>query len=1113
MAQSKYKHQNIETHRALELLSDFYGKLIESQEKYLVIETERLIRLLKSKFFQALIDIREYYQITALDSSGQITYPYFDKQHLHLENTVNIDTVQQDNVNEKETIAQISSYENLEVSIERGELGFGFSIAGGTDNQHENGDNRIYITKISHNGSAALSGLLKTNDILEKVNDTILSNVRHIDAVNALKTSRNPVKLLNLNHCEAAQDLLCDTISRLRIDVAILCEQYKNLAPPNTWLADADGQAAIWVQGGIPVQERPARVHPYFTWARIGGIFFFSVYAPRRLSGIEFSALLANITEEARGKRPLVVAGDFNAWSTEWGCRATRPRAPILLDSLALLDAVLLNTGVVPTFNGRQGSSVVDLTFVSESLAPRVLSWKVSGSYTHSDHQAIVFEIEDAVTSTRPLTRQSCRWNARTLDADRFSAVMSGASVAPGTAEDMASSLMYVITGACDASMTKANQRRRREPVNWWTAEIADLRRSCLRARRLFQRSCGRQDEEAHGANYASTRRLLRAAIKTSKRREQKSADVCGKMFRVGANLITIRRKNITQIPIKIDLEKINGTFGFSVSGGRNNQHQSGDSSIFITKITEGGAAEKNGRIKIGQKIIGVQSSKEYINFENVTHEEAVEALKVASKNLRLFVIDSEFKRSTQQLSSKCDEDTVMISSHESLKNLDGQNDTSNLKNLNSKNNEIYLKRNVHGFGFNIIGGENNEGIFVSSILKDGPAWTDGKLKVGDQIIIVNERDFKGISHEDAANYLKGCDEIRMSTEHDIAHYDEIKRNLCQMKSLATPTMKVSRKLNDVKKMLVKCLFDYDPEKDDDLPNQGLHFHFGDILFVINASDEEWWQAKKVQPLSSIGIGIIPGKKRWERKQRAKERCVKFEESTSTQIDKLQDKKKKNYTFSRRFPFMKNKEKVEDVVENEQSLVSCYTADGTESKDSCDKEILYRVELPYMDELTLVYVEKENEGEMVQRLSSDDEIIPYLEVIEIPLKQRRPIIILGPIKDQINDDLISEYPEKFESCIPHTTRPKKPDEADGHDYHFVHSREIMENDIKNHLFIEAGQYNGNLYGTSISSIAAVASRNKHCILDVSENAIKRLYSTHFYPIILLIKLKSPDIIK
>uniref|UniRef100_A0ABD2VUV5 Reverse transcriptase n=1 Tax=Trichogramma kaykai TaxID=54128 RepID=A0ABD2VUV5_9HYME len=98
---------------------------------------------------------------------------------------------------------------------------------------------------------------------------------------------------------------------------------------------------------------------------------------------------------------------------------------------------------------------------------------------------------------------------------------------------------MDVITGACDDSMTKANPRRRREPVYWWTAEIADLRRSCLRARRLFQRSRGRQDEEAHSANYASTRRLLRAAIKTSKRRcwrqlcYEVDSDIWGKPYRI----------------------------------------------------------------------------------------------------------------------------------------------------------------------------------------------------------------------------------------------------------------------------------------------------------------------------------------------------------------------------------------------------------------------------------------------------------------------------------------------------------------------------------------------------------------------------------------------------
>lgn len=40
----------------------------------------------------------------------------------------------------------------------------------------------------------------------------------------------------------------------------------------------------------------------------------------------------------------------------------------------------------------------------------------------------------------------------------------------------------------------------------------------------------------------------------------------------------------------------------------------------------------------------------------------------------------------------------------------------------------------------------------------------------------------------------------------------------------------------------------------------------------------------------------------------------------------------------------------------------------------------------------------------------------------------------------------------------------------------------MESDIQNHKFIEAGQYNGNLYGTSVSSVKEVAEKGKHCIL-------------------------------
>lgn len=69
-----------------------------------------------------------------------------------------------------------------------------------------------------------------------------------------------------------------------------------------------------------------------------------------------------------------------------------------------------------------------------------------------------------------------------------------------------------------------------------------------------------------------------------------------------------------------------------------------------------------------------------------------------------------------------------------------------------------------------------------------------------------------------------------------------------------------------------------------------------------------------------------------------------------------------------------------------------------------------------------------------------------------------------------------------------TTRPKREYEMDGKDYHFVDSREKMERDIQNHLFIEAGQYNDNLYGTSVASVKEVAEKVGICFafFDITE---------------------------
>lgn len=48
---------------------------------------------------------------------------------------------------------------------------------------------------------------------------------------------------------------------------------------------------------------------------------------------------------------------------------------------------------------------------------------------------------------------------------------------------------------------------------------------------------------------------------------------------------------------------------GFSIAGGVGNQHIPGDNSIYVTKIIEGGAAHKDGRLQIGDKILAVGHS------------------------------------------------------------------------------------------------------------------------------------------------------------------------------------------------------------------------------------------------------------------------------------------------------------------------------------------------------------------------------------------------------------------------------------------------------------------------------------------------------------------------
>jgi len=46
---------------------------------------------------------------------------------------------------------------------------------------------------------------------------------------------------------------------------------------------------------------------------------------------------------------------------------------------------------------------------------------------------------------------------------------------------------------------------------------------------------------------------------------------------------------------------------GFSIAGGVANEHVEGDTGIFITKVIKGGAAEQDGRLQCGDRLIMVR--------------------------------------------------------------------------------------------------------------------------------------------------------------------------------------------------------------------------------------------------------------------------------------------------------------------------------------------------------------------------------------------------------------------------------------------------------------------------------------------------------------------------
>uniref|UniRef100_A0A1I7TJU7 Whirlin n=1 Tax=Caenorhabditis tropicalis TaxID=1561998 RepID=A0A1I7TJU7_9PELO len=528
-----------------------------------------------------------------------------------------------------------------------------------------------------------------------------------------------------------------------------------------------------------------------------------------------------------------------------------------------------------------------------------------------------------------------------------------------------------------------------------------------------------------------------------------------------------------------IDLVKGARGLGFSIAGGQGNEHVKGDTDIYVTKIIDEGAADTDGRLRVGDKILEVDQN----SLINVPHEYAVDVLKNTGNRVRLLVQKGTGPAFNDSASQQFNPTTPILrpsSVQDFNRSMGSQSHLSYGAPQNTSYNShlpvaipleprpVQLFKGQNGLGFNIVGGEDNEPIYISFVLPGGVADLSGNVKTGDVLLEVNGNNLRNATHREAAEALRNAgNPVYLTLQYRPQEYQIFESKIEKLRNDVISQSRMGT-LNR-KSEYVRALFDYDPARENSVPpHRSMGFNYGDILHIINSSDDEWWTARKVlDDGEETAEGVIPSKKRVEKRERLRRKNVNFNSgsqslgrnSSTTGLEHRRGSRSQ-LSFSRKFPFVKSTDRLNDLAEE--------TANVTE-----------------------------------------EPVFSYQAVEQQAVNYVRPVIILGALKDRINDELVNRDPGRFSSCVPHTSRPPREGEINGRDYYFV-NKHNMEEDVKNNLFIEAGQFQNNLYGTSIQSVRDVALQGKHCILDVSGNAIRRLQTNaNIQPISIFIKLSSP----
>ncbi|XP_062294743.1 MAGUK p55 subfamily member 3 isoform X2 [Scomber scombrus] len=369
----------------------------------------------------------------------------------------------------------------------------------------------------------------------------------------------------------------------------------------------------------------------------------------------------------------------------------------------------------------------------------------------------------------------------------------------------------------------------------------------------------------------------------------------------------------------------------------------------------------------------------------------------------------------------------------------------------------VRLVKNKEPLGATIRRDEATGSVIVARIMRGGAADRSGLVHVGDEL-----REVNGVS---------------------VIHKrpDEISQLLSQSQGSITlkiiPAIKEEDRLKE-SKVYVRALFDYTPLDDKATPCQeaGLPFKRGDILQVVTQDDHTWWQAKRVGD-SNLRAGLVPSKQFQERR-------LAYRIKMGT-LPNPKSPKKPAY-------------------------------DQGCDKEDCDCEGYFNGQYIAGLRRSFRLSRKDRQGSSGEGSDAEDsDFLTYEEVARYQQRSNerpRLVVLIGSLGARINElkqRVIAENPHRYAVAVPHTTRPKKPHEKEGVEYHFV-TKQQFDADALNNKFIEHGEYKENQYGTSIEAIRSVQAKNKMCIVDVEPEALKRLRTAEFKPYVIFVKPRVPE---